>query len=442
MSTKLIAAGVATFVAFILLVTSWNGLVGSNDDQNWQIVQSVSGNVTHRDEPGYYAKWFGTVWTYPRAMDAFYSAHTDEGGPTNESISVTFNDAGTADVSSYVKVRLPSTTEQRRLLHQDFHGNPDNIKAAIRAHLVNCIKASGPVMSASENQASRKAEFNMIVESQLALGLFKMRRTETTLNDLTEIENAGVDANGKQIIREKKAVVQTTVIVRDADGNPVVIQESPLVQYGLTILQFSITAIEYDQQTLLQFSAKKESYLNAEKSKAVRQEEVQERLMVEEKGRRQVAEVEAEENQKKTRALIQAAQEQEVAVIAKAKAVTDAQKRVEVAGQAQQEAEMLRQIAEIDAQTAELKKQATISEAQAKEQVIALGGGITERERVLAQIAATRDAKVAQALASVKVPNTMLIGGGGGDSTMSNLINMYLLKGAGIMDPQPVTSDK
>lgn len=444
MNTKLIAAGLATFVAFILLVTSWNGLVGHNDDQNWQVHQSVGGTVTVVDTPGYYFKGFGTVWTYPRTLEAFYSAHTDEGGPTNESISVTFNDAGTADVSSYTKVQLPATKDKRRLLHQDFQGNPDNIKAAIRAHLVNCIKASGPVMSASENQASRKAEFNQIVEDQLAKGLFKMRRTQTTLNDLTEIEDAGVDAQGNKIVREKKAVVQATEIVHGPDGSAKVIQPSPLLYYGLNILQFSITAIEYDKQTLAQFAAKKESYLNAEKSKAQRQEEVQQRLMVEEKGRRQVAEIEAEENQKKARALIQAEQAQEVAVIDKTRAVTDAQRKVEVAQQSQQEAETLRQIAEIEAQTAELKKQATISEAEAREQVIALGGGLTERERVLAEIAAERDAKVAQALASVKVPSTMLIGGGEGasDSTMGNLINMYLLKGAGIMDPQPTTSEK
>jgi hypothetical protein len=30
-------------------------------------------------------------------------------------------------------------------------------------------------MSASENQASRKSEFNQIIEEQLAKGLFKMR---------------------------------------------------------------------------------------------------------------------------------------------------------------------------------------------------------------------------------------------------------------------------
>jgi hypothetical protein len=82
-----------------------------------------------------------------------------------------FNDSGNADVGAYARIELPTSPEKRLLLHKDFQGNPENIKGAIRAHLVNCVKASGPVMSASENQSSRKSEFNQIVEEQLKLGL-------------------------------------------------------------------------------------------------------------------------------------------------------------------------------------------------------------------------------------------------------------------------------
>jgi len=198
--------------------------------------------------------------------------------------------------------------------------------------------------------------------------------------------------------------------------------------------------IEYDAATLSQFAAKKESYLNAEKSKAQRQEEVQSRLMIQEKGRRQVAEIQAEENQKKERALIQASQAEEVAEIAKRQAVIAAEQKVEVAAQLKQEAENLRQIAEIEAQTAELRKKATVSAAEAKQQVIEIAGGITEKERVLAEIKADRDAKVAAALATVKTPSIVIVGGneGSGGGLMENLINMALLKATGIMDTTKV----
>ena len=61
-----------------------------------------------RGQPGYYPKWFATVWTVPRSMQHFYSASDKEGGVGDDSIRVTFNDGGTAKISSFVKIQLPA----------------------------------------------------------------------------------------------------------------------------------------------------------------------------------------------------------------------------------------------------------------------------------------------------------------------------------------------
>lgn len=283
------------------------------------------------------------------------------------------------------------------------------------------------------------------------------QQTETTLDDLSEIIDGGggVDAKGNKIITEKKAQVQATEVVNDKDGNPIVIQPSPLIGYGLIIPQFSITAIEYDSKTQEQFAAKKTSYLNAELAKAQRQNEVQQRLMVEERGRRQVADVQAEQNQIKEKATIAAQQEADVAVIKKVEAVTQARQKVEVAEQAKKEAvmrasqtvevaeqarkeaETLKLAAAIKAERAELDKRAAISAAEAQQKAIELGGGITEKDRVLAEIKAGRDEKVAAALATVKTPSVVIVGGEGegGTGLTDNLINMRLLQGLGILEP-------
>ena len=428
MNVKLIGAGIIALVSLIVVAAGWNGLVGYNNFENYQVYTSPTGSVSVIDKPGYYFKAFGKVDTYPRAMEVEF---TEKNGGA---IRTTFNDGGTADVSSFMRIGFPTAEKERLLVHQQFSANPKNVADSARNHLTNCIKAAGPVMSASENQASRKSEFNQIVEEQLANGLFKMRRTEIELSDLATIEE-GRDENGNKITKEKKAKVQATEIVNDAKtGKPVVIQVSPLIQYGIGVLQFSITEIEYDKQTLAQFAAKKDSYLNAEKSKAQRQEEVQQRLMVEEKGRRQVADVQADENQKRERALIQAGQEADVAVINKTKAVTAAEQKTEVALQAKKEAETLKEIARIKAETAELEKKAAISVAEARQKSIELGGGISEEKRVLAEIAADRDAKVAAALAGLKVPSVVIVGGEGKSGGLTeNLLNMALLKSTGVL---------
>ncbi len=429
---KLAAAGIVTVLALILIGVMWGGLVGHNNAQDYQVYQSVSGNVSIIDQPGYYAKWFGTVWTVPRSSQCYYSASNKEGGVGDDSIRVTFNDGGTAQISSFVKIRLPADKEHRLLIHQDYASNTASISDAVKAHLTNCVKSTGPMMSASENQASRKTEFNNVVESQLATGLFDMRRTEVELNDMAQLEAAGVGADGKPIMRERKAKVLATEIVRDDKGKPVITQESPLGRYGIEIIQFSVTETEYDAKTLEQFAAKKQSYLAAEQAKAQRQEEQQQRLMIIERGLRQVAETEAAANLEKKKATVAAQQEQEVAVIKKAQAVTQAQQKVEVALQDKQEAETLKSIAQIKAERAELDKKAVISAAEAKAKEIEIAGGLSDKDRILATIKADRDAKVAAALANVQTPKVILGGSDGKDSTGS-LLNLVLLKSMGVL---------
>lgn len=436
---KVVAAAIASILVLIVAAILWFGMIGYNSTHEYQIYQSVTGNVQVIDNSGYYWKGFGTVWTYPRAVQAYYSQHPDEGGSKDWSVRVTFNDGGTAQISTFVKVQLPIAHDERLALHCDFNANPKNILDAVRSHLVNCVKASGPMMSASENQASRKAEFNQIVEEQLVAGLFEMRRTEVELLDTAQMETTGMTPDGKPIIREKKARVQATEIVLDKAGKPIIVQESPLARYKITILQFSVTETTYDDVTLKQFAAKKESYLAAEQAKAKRQEEYQQRLMVTEKGLRQVAEIEAQMNQEKKKATIAAEQKREVATIEKDQAVIVAVQKVEVAIKTKVEAETLREIASIKAATAELDKKATISAAEAKQKEIELGGGLAEKDRILATIKADRDAKVAAALAGVKTPSVLIIGGeanGKGANLTETLMNLLLLKATGVLPEQ------
>lgn len=438
---KLAAAGIVTLLALVLIGIMWGGLVGHNNMQDYQVYQSVTGNVSVIDKSGYYPKWFATVWTVPRSMQCYYSASHKEGGASDDSIRVTFNDGGTAQISSFVKIRLPSDEAHRLLIHQDYASNLASIADAVKAHLTNCIKSTGPMMSASENQASRKAEFNQSVEEQLSKGLFEMRRTEVELNDTAQIEATGtVGPDGKPIVRERKAKVLATEIVRDEKGKPIIVQESPLKRYGIEIIQFSVTETTYDDKTLEQFAAKKQSYLAAEQAKAQRQEEQQQRLMIIERGLRQVAETEAAANLEKKKATVAAQQQQEVAVIQKTEAVTKAQQKVEVAQQDRQEAETLKMIAKIKAETAELNKKATISAAEAKAKEIEIGGGLSEKDRILAQIKADRDAKVAAALAGVRTPGVVIVGGenGKGAGMTDTLMNLMLLKSTGIL---PETSN-
>lgn len=397
---RLIAIGVGVVLIGILGITLIYGLVGRNDISTYQVLQGYDGKVEIIAESGYYSKRFGTAWVYPLTQQAYFSASPKEGNRENEGVRVHFNDAGTAEISSFILFSLPVDGEKRLALHRAFGGNMENILHAIHAHLVNCIKSTGPLMSASENQSSRKSEFNQVVEEQLRHGLYQMRRTMVTLRDR-------LDDKGNPI------TVEATEVVKDKNGLPIRAEESPLVGYGIVVRQFSITGTDYDPLTLQQFTAKQTAFLSAEKSKAQREQEIQQRLMIEQQGLRQVAEIEAAANQVKAKAITEAQQKVEVASKTKQEAETladqqakvatiQAQQRIEVARKEKEAAEMAASqrlavaeiekkaaetkasqelaVSDLEAQAAKKRAEGIIALAEAEQKRISIGGAVKEQD--------------------------------------------------------------
>ena len=141
MNKKQITLIAITSVIVIALIIILTGGIGKNNDQNWQVVQSVGGTVIIRDKAGYYPKWFATVWTYPRYIEATYNDTADEGEKPKESIRATFNDGGTADVCTYVRFSTPIIEDQRKEFHRQFSGNVENATIAVRNHY-ECFRES------------------------------------------------------------------------------------------------------------------------------------------------------------------------------------------------------------------------------------------------------------------------------------------------------------
>jgi hypothetical protein len=430
-----IGAIVGSVVVLLIMGICWKGLLGKNEDQNFQIRQAVNGTITIQDRGGYYPQFFNTIWTYPRVQEAFFSASTKEGGTEDDSIRVTFNDGGTAQVSCFVRWQNPAGEQERVDLHRAFSGNHKNIENAVRSALINVCKNTAPLMSASQHQSARKAEFAQLVEEQLRTGIYAMERSKETLHDK-------FDENGKPI------TIEVTSIVKDPKtGQPRIAQESPLSKYGLIIQQFSVTGTDYDPQTRKQFEAKKDAFLKAELAKSQKEEEVQKRLQVIEKGLREKAEMEAKMNVEKAEAVIKAEKEKEVSEQQKLQAEIQAEQKFKVAEiekrEAEVKAEKLKAVAEIEKQQAsimlekaKLDAEAKIELAKAKQKEIELSGAITEETKILAEIVAQRDVKVAEQLSKIAVPSQVIIGGGGKDGEgaglTKTLFNMYLMEKSGL----------
>jgi hypothetical protein len=308
-----------------------------------------------------------------------------------------------------------------------------NAENSVEAHLVNVLKVTGPVMSGSEHQSARNGEFYKLAYEQIENGLYQSERVQVELAD--QLDQAG-----------KPLKVFATKVVQGGDGQPLVQEVSPLVQYGFGIAQFSITETEYDPKTKELFAAKKESLPNAERSKAAREEQIQERLMIVESGVKEKAEITAQAKKEKERLTIEAetrvsvaTQEAAQAEQTKVKQMTEAEARKSVATT---EAEARKVAASLNLEAARLDAEATRVAAAAKEEQIGKAGAITERERVLAEI--DRDARigVAKEVANIKVPSFMITGGGttGGGSGLEQLLNVFMMRQMGVFDPASLTA--
>lgn len=420
-------------IALVVLISLFTGAVGINDGQNWVYLQYLNGSVKVVDSPGMYLKAYGKTWTYARFIEFRYNDDPSDGEKAKESIEVTYNDGGTAQVSTYIRLSTPSTQDKRINFHRQFGGNQDNIKASIKSYMIDCLKSTAPLMSSSENQSARKAEFKQVVEGQLKHGTYKMRKESVRLTDAT-------DKSGGEI------TIFKTEIVNNADGMPIVVTTSPLVDdFGMTIVQFSVTGTAYDSETRKQFAAKKASFLLTEQAKADREKETQNRLMIVEKGLREKAEATAKGNVAMATAVIAAELKANVALQAKIEAETKAEQKLSVAELDKKtllmaESAKLEQ-AVIQAETAIELKKAMIAKAEGRKQAIELSGDITELEEALIRAGVDKVKFAAEALAKIKVPNTMIIGGGeagGPNAVMENLINMKLMVDTGILDSADV----
>ena len=348
----------------------------TNYDGYYQIKQAaITGNMSVRTEPGVYLQMFGKITEYKIADTYYFSKDALDGGTGADSapIEVRFSERATANISGSVRFRLSTNQEDQYKLHREFRSYDNVIQSLIRQLVPEAVKNTAAIMKAEESYSSRKAEFISLAERQLKEGIFATEESEESRTDL--------DGN---------TLVEKVVNIKyDANGNPIIIKESPLKEFNLQITSFVIKDIDFDSQTEAYMEEK--SIAEQEKIVAKTQAEKyqQDRITAEEEGKALAAKAEAEEK------------------VAKVREVTRAEKDKEVAElKAQQELE----VAKLDAQKAieEAKADLAVREAEAQANTLLVKAGLTPSEK--AQIDKETSIGVAAELAKIQFPQIMSFG--------------------------------
>ena len=385
LNIKKIALLVGGLLGILALVFIGRNMFETNNAGFYQIKQAaVSGDLSVKDTPGTYMQNFGTITTYDYACTLDFTggkqgqgdAAGSEGGQADKDLggtayvdtpfAVTFQGNSTADVSGIIKVKMPIDETNRLALHKLYRNQASVVDTLIRQSVGEAVKLAGPMFTAEEARTTKREEYTTLVASMLENGIYETYSTIETVKD----EDGNVHNNA------------VTKLKLDDHGKPIVVKASPLKQYGLSIVQFSIRGLDFDKVTQDLMMAKKQAEQEKIVARAKAETAKQNAITAQQEGLAKVAETTAEENVKKTRLVV--------------KAQADA----ESAGWALKQAQ-----AEAAAKIAQGKAEAEVSKLK-------VAAGLSPLEK--ATIAKDTAIGVAHELAGVNLPASMVIVGGGG----------------------------
>lgn len=367
----------ATLVVILILAIYMSGEVFEYLPANEiLVVQSpFSGTLTVYVQQG--TKWqgFGSVTHYRKRSLFSFSSKKDQGGHQDESIKVQFAEGGSANVSGVGSWEMPMDNKNVIEIHTHF-GNQEAVEQQlVRPAIERSLYFTGPLMTSTEAFSTRKADFLKYFEDQVRNGIYQ-----------TQSE----DVRAPDPITGQEKTVKIVRITNDPTGVPARSSDSPLKQFGIVTLPFAIDNLDWEPTVKAQIAAQQSAITQVQTAQAQAKEAEQKAITIAKQGEAEAA---------------KAKWDQEVI---KAKEVTAAQQRKEVAA--------------LDAQSAALYKQTQILEGEGdaeKKRLIMSADGALEKKLAtyekVNQLWADAFAKHTGPL----VPNVQMGSGGAGTNAVS-----------------------
>ena len=375
-----------------------------NDVQNFQLTQSLGGELAVHSDGGYYFQFFPRKWEYPKRVSVYFSNKKDE-SKDQDAIVVKFKNKGEGTISCNIIYSL--FTDQQRIykLHEYFGGNMDLLDMKVLAKLRDSIQSMASKINSSEAIENREAFI---------------------------------------------ADIQKSVV-----GN------KELSEMGIELEQIDVTDIDFDDVTKKLFTAQQTADLEKKTAEAERDRAVMEKERVIAKAEADQAEAEGrakvemakettDAEKKKKLAEIEAEQKVAVAELEKKEATAKAEKEAEVA---RIEAEREQAVAKITLETEKTKLETIkvqadqkVAEAEAKKQEVELAGAVTEKDRLVIETELKVKEAFARALGqgigTAKLPAVVLFNGGtadaakGGTSMFDQLMQLMTVEKAAALSKQ------
>ena len=356
----------------------------------------ITGTLEFWTKPGMYLQKFGKITMYQKSFQMWFSDKEEQGTDLDAAINVVFNDGGNGWISGSIRIMFPRDDAHLELIHTTF-GSMDNlIHELVKPTVTKVVFSTGPLMNSYESYAAKKNDFIRYIEDQLRHGIYRTVSRQKTVYD---------EFTGKpKVITVAELDSNVT-----APGGLARQETAPFKLFGLNIAAVSIERIRYDKVITDQIASQQKAQMEVQTAIAETKKQEQQLIQEQKKGEKEAV-------------IAKWAQE-----VIKAKMVTEAQQRMEVA---------------------ELDKQAAVFTKQTE---ILLGEGEATRKRLIMQADGQLKLKLetyievqkvwATAVAAYKgnwVPTTVLGGGtAGGLNGAQTFMDIMTMKAAQDLNFKP-----
>lgn len=405
--------GLLIFAVIVLVVLGIGTLTSVHDVGADEIVvlQTPSGHMEVWSTPGWKLAVFGKTTTYKKSEQYNFMYEKAEDGTVTPKncISTRFNDQGSANICGSLRFDLPTDEATMLELHNKFRSMEGIMTSLVKPAVVKSVYNSGGLMSSKESAGKKRADLIRFVQDQATRGIYKTSTREGVVEDLLAppievvemIDSPLMDDNGKPQLDDKMQPIMTkvprkttkpatkkvTLVEPQMDektGQLLVQEASTVTKMGITLYNITIERILYEQKVKEQIDKQRDMTMKVQTKIAEAKEAQQNAVTAEETGKAGAAKAKWDQE------------------ILKAKAVTAAEQK--------------REVAEKDLEAARLERQAQVErakgEAEAKKLVMAADGALDKKLRAYIEVQKAYAAEIGK---QRWVPEVVMGGSGAGN---------------------------
>lgn len=372
------------------------------DAKHVMVIQYPNGAMEVFTDPGPKGQWFGTVTRYERRAQFEFDNDKDIcrsgfSGKGQGPMKVRFAEGGHGSICGELSYEMPAKKESMIEIQKDFGSQAAVEQALVKTALTNAVFLSGQTMTSTESSAERRSELLHYIEDQMKEGVYK-----TATKQVRDIDP----------LTKQERTVTLVDIVRDKEGHAQRNNVSAIKQYGIQLVQTSISEIKYEKsvEDQIQQQQAARAQVNVSIANAIR------------------AEQDARTTAKQGEANAAKAEWEQKTIAAKEVAKAEQEKKV-----AETHAAKQKEVARLEKEAAEFTKQKEIllgqGESERKRLVMSADGALEKKLEAYVSV----NEKYASAMKEYKgawVPTTVMGGGTGTTGGAAALIDLFTAKTA------------